>query len=122
MKPTVLIVDDDKGIRELITQVLEREGFSTTSVENGESCLELLGKNKFDLLIIDIVLPGLGGMEILMNINNKYPKMRIIIISGMVATDSVVMRNLGSQFGASAILAKPLENKVLLREVKKVLS
>ena len=67
MKCSVLIVDDELGIRESLTGVLEDEGYRVEAVESGEACLALLGKRRFDVAMLDIWLPGMDGLETLEN-------------------------------------------------------
>jgi two-component system nitrogen regulation response regulator NtrX len=62
MKTRILIVDDEPGIRQSLSGILEDEGFHVEAVENGEACLDLLGRSLFELVILDIWLPGVDGL------------------------------------------------------------
>lgn len=64
MAGKILIVDDEPHIRELVKFSLEREGFTTVEAEDGLSCLELVSRDKPDLIILDIMLPGKDGLEV----------------------------------------------------------
>ena len=63
--PNILIVDDEVGIQESLTGVLEDEGYTTSVAGSGEACLELLEQQDFDAVLLDIWLPGLDGLETL---------------------------------------------------------
>ena len=65
MKTRILIVDDEPGIRQTLGGILEDEGFQVEAVENGEGCLDLLARSIFELVILDIWLPGIDGLETL---------------------------------------------------------
>ena len=65
MKQSVLIVDDEPGIRESLTDVLQDEGYRVESVGSGEACLETFQTGKFDAVLLDIWLPGLDGIQVL---------------------------------------------------------
>src|SRR5216684_6842683 len=66
--PNVLIVDDESAIRESLKGVLEDEGYKTAAAASGEACLECLGKQSFDVILLDIWLPGMDGLDTLQNI------------------------------------------------------
>ena len=73
MKTRILIVDDEPGIRQSLSGILEDEGFQVEAVENGEACLDLLARSIFELVILDIWLPGIDGLETLNRIQ-KIPR------------------------------------------------
>ena len=64
----ILIVDDEAGIRQSLGGVLEDEGYKAAAVASGEACMDLLSKRRFDLVLLDIWLPGMDGLEVLQNI------------------------------------------------------
>ena len=65
MRPSILIVDDEEGIRQSLTSVLRDEGFLADAVESGEACLESLTRKQWDVLLLDIWLPGMDGLQVL---------------------------------------------------------
>ncbi len=112
--PRVLIVDDEPGIRQSLSGVLEDEGFEVQAVDSGEACLETLGRSVFDLLILDIWLPGIDGLETLSRIE-KIPaadRPVTVMISGHGTIETAVR---ATKLGAYDFLEKPLSiDRVLL--------
>ncbi len=106
-QPRVLVVDDEPGIRESLCGVLEDEGFATASVESGEAALEALGEQRYDLVLLDIWLPGIDGLETLERIEEIPPADRpaVVVISGHGNIESAVK---ATKLGAFDFLEKPL--------------
>lgn len=115
MKPSrILIVDDEPGIRQSLSGVLIDEGFHVESVGSGEACLDLLARTTFELVILDIWLPGLDGLETLSRIQDIPPPDRpvVVMISGHGTIDSAVK---ATKLGAYDFLEKPLSiDRILL--------
>ncbi|MFZ0959594.1 MAG: sigma-54 dependent transcriptional regulator [Terriglobia bacterium] len=112
MKQSVLIVDDEPGIRESLTDVLEDEGYRVESVGSGEACLEILLTNKFDAVLLDIWLPGLDGIQVLEKIRALEAPPTVIMISGHGTIETAVR---STKLGAFDFIEKPLSiDKTLL--------
>ncbi|HYA16380.1 MAG TPA: sigma-54 dependent transcriptional regulator [Bryobacteraceae bacterium] len=115
MKPQrILIVDDEPGIRQALTGVLTDEGFPVETVETGEACLDLLSRSTFELVILDIWLPGLDGLETLQRIQEIPSPDRpvVVVISGHGTIDTAVK---ATKLGAYDFLEKPLSiDRVLM--------
>ena len=77
----VLVVDDESSIRESLGGVLEDEGYKASTVESGEGCLDLLKKNHYDVLLLDIWLPGIDGLEVLERIKEFEDRPEVVMIS-----------------------------------------
>src|SRR5579864_2243924 len=90
MKHSVLIVDDELGIRRSLAGVLEDEGYRVEAVASGEACLELLAKRKFDVVMLDIWLPGIDGLETLETIRSIDSQPVVIMISGHGTIETAV--------------------------------
>lgn len=112
---SVLIVDDEPGIRESLTSVLEDEGYRAGSVESGEACLERLGKESFDLVMLDIWLPGMDGLETLEKISALDHPPLVIMISGHGTIETAVR---ATKLGAFDFIEKPLSIDKTLLTVK----
>lgn len=86
-KAKLILVEDDSFLREIIYKRLVQEGFFVTPVEDGEKAIEEMGKGNFDLMLLDIILPGINGFEILERIRNsddeKEKNMPIIMLSNL---------------------------------------
>lgn len=82
LEGTVLVVDDDPAIVEMVNEVVSRKGFKVVGAGSGEQALEELEKQHFDLIFMDLVLPGMSGVEALSAIKEKDKKAVVVIITG----------------------------------------
>ena len=78
----VLVVDDDPGVRELLNDVISGHGYRVLAVESGEDALKEVEKKRYDLIFLDLVLPGMSGVEVLSAIKAKDKKAVVVIITG----------------------------------------
>ncbi len=112
MKYSVLIVDDEEGIRKSLASVLEDEGYKTEAVESAEAALEKLAGKRFDLVMLDIWLPGMDGLAALESIRALSPPPVVIMISGHGTIETAVR---STKLGAFDFIEKPLSvEKTLL--------
>ena len=122
MKPSrVLVVDDEPGIRQSLCGVLEDEDYETCSAETGEACLDELGQHAYDLVLLDVWLPGIDGMETLSRIREiPFPDRPVVVmISGLGSIETAVR---ATKLGAFDFLEKPLSLEKVLVAVKNALS
>ena len=82
MSESILIVDDERGIRETLSAVLRDEGFIAESVESGEACLKALAQRAFGCVLLDVWLPGINGLETLKQMRESNFDAAVVIISG----------------------------------------
>ena len=109
---SILIVDDEKSIRDSLTGILQDEGFLPIPVESGEAAIEKISEEKPDLVLLDIWMPGLDGMETLTRIRDIYPEQVVIMMSGHGTIETAVR---ATKLGAYDFIEKPLSlEKVLL--------
>jgi two-component system nitrogen regulation response regulator NtrX len=109
---SILIVDDEQCIRESLTGILQDEGFSPSSAENGEAAIEKVSEEKPDLILLDIWMPGMDGMETLTKIRSIYPDQLVVMMSGHGTIETAVK---ATKLGAYDFIEKPLSlEKVLL--------
>ncbi|MGL5150488.1 MAG: response regulator transcription factor [Clostridium sp.] len=114
-KDTILIVDDEKEIRDLVEIYLKGEGYDTLKAQDGEEALDILNKNpQIDLVILDIMMPRLNGIEACMKIREER-EMPIIMLS---AKSEDVDKILGLNMGADDYLTKPFNPLELVARVK----
>jgi two-component system nitrogen regulation response regulator NtrX len=113
-----LIVDDEEGIRQSLTDVLQDEGYRVEAVESGEACLESLAKRKFDLVLLDIWLPGIDGLQTLEQIQALESPPVVIMISGHGTIETAVR---ATKLGAFDFIEKPLSADKTLLTVKHAL-
>jgi two-component system, NtrC family, nitrogen regulation response regulator NtrX len=111
----ILIVDDEPGIRQSLKGVLEDEGYKAAVAESGEVCLELLQKRGFDVVLLDVWLPGMDGLETLAKIREIDAAPEVIMISGHGTIETAVR---ATKLGAYDFLEKPLSIERTLILVK----
>src|SRR6266496_6541031 len=111
----ILVVDDEAGIRDTLAGILSDEGYSATSIESGEACLELVRKSAFDVVLLDIWLPGVDGLETLEKIREFENPPEVIMISGHGTIETAVR---ATKLGAYDFLEKPLSLEKTLILVK----
>lgn len=116
-KQRILIVDDDTNISELISLYLIKECFETTTVEDGEAALEAFKSFRPDLILLDLMLPGMDGYQVCREIR-KDSNIPIIMLS---AKGEVFDKVLGLELGADDYIIKPFDSKELVARVKAVL-
>jgi len=102
---TVLVIDDEPGIRTVLTDILEDEGYTVLTAGDGFEGLSILKEQNVDLVILDIWLPNMGGIDVLKEIKHDYPELEVIIISGHANIDLAVK---AVKLGAFDFLEKPL--------------
>ncbi len=114
----ILIVDDEAGIRHSLQGVLEDEGFKPSAAESGEACLEALRKHPYDVVLLDIWLPGMDGLEALEKIRTLENAPEVIMISGHGTIETAVR---ATKLGAFDFLEKPLSIERTLIVIKNAL-
>ena len=105
MKPTVLIVDDEAGVRSALGGVLRDEGYAVDTVESGEACLDRVARSPFDVIILDIWLPGMDGLATLSRLRERRVDSPVVMISGHGNIESAVR---AIKMGAFDFVEKPL--------------
>lgn len=113
---SILLVDDDTELRETVTEVLKGEGFEVTSVGDAESALNMLVDLGFDLVLLDLIMPGMGGMTAVPLIKKRSPKTRIVMISAFSTVSNAVE---AMRLGADDYITKPFKIEELLTAVRK---
>lgn len=120
MAKKILIVDDEKDIVELIAYNLNKEGFVTDSAPDGETALAKIKKGNYDLVILDLMLPGLQGVELCRIIRNDIQMASLPVIM-LTAKGEEVDRVLGLEMGADDYITKPFSPRELVARVNAVL-
>jgi len=119
-KQKILVIEDDNDIRDLIKHNLAREGYEVTSTSEGEKGLAALEKGSFDLVILDLMLPGMHGLEVcrMIRANNDFRRTGILIVTAKDEEADIVS---GLELGADDYLVKPFSVRVLLARARAVL-
>ena len=114
----ILIIDDEDSIRDYLSMMLEREGYEVSASESGKKALKLNTKKAYDVVITDIQLPGMTGLEILTALRESDPELPVIIITGHASQESAIE---ALNMGAFYYLLKPVSNEELKQVVRTAL-
>jgi len=117
-EPTVLVADDEIGVRESVGRTLRREGLRVVPAEDGQVALDALRRGGVDLLLADLRMPGLDGLELLRAARLLAPEVEVIVLSGHGTVEEAVQ---AMKEGAYDFLTKPLERAHLVRAVRQAL-
>ncbi len=117
----VLIVDDDTELAELVTAYLRREGFEVESVHDGEAGVQRALSSGPDLIVLDVMLPGIGGFEVLRRIRSSTSAVARVPILMLTARGDEIDRVMGLEWGADDYLAKPHSPRELLARIRATL-
>lgn len=118
MPDSILIVDDEKGIREALSSILADEGYDSAAVSSGEECLELLDKRPVDLVLLDVWLEGIDGLETLERIRKSGMDPMVVMISGHAKIETAVR---ATKLGAFDFIEKPLSLEKVILVIKNAL-
>ena len=114
----ILVVDDDESIRDAVSFHMRKEGHDVTAAKDGSEALEKHGRQRFDLIILDIMMRGYSGFEVCSAIRDKDPSIPIIMLS---AKGDLVDKSLGFKLGADDYITKPFEPAELAMRVNSCL-
>ena len=112
----ILVVDDDTELRENLTEILNDDGHEVLSADRSEKAIEILEKNTVDLVLLDLIMPGMGGMDAIPLIRKSCPGARIIVTTAFSTVGNAVE---SMKKGASDYIAKPFKIDELLTTVRK---
>jgi DNA-binding NtrC family response regulator len=113
--PRILIIDDEEAIRESLDTLLTLEGFSVNTAVDGPSGMELLSRNEYDLLLLDLALPGQSGIDLLPRIVEMQPNLPVVMITAYGTVGNVVD---AIRAGAENFVQKPWDNEKLLADIR----
>ncbi|HCO11954.1 MAG TPA: response regulator [Desulfonauticus sp.] len=116
MKAKILLVDDEKAFVEILTKRLTKRGFSVSRAYSGEEAIRLLRKEDFDLVILDLKMEDMDGLEVLNIIKKMVPNLSVVMLSGHGSEDAA---RKGLDLGACDYLLKPCELEELLECIEK---
>jgi len=120
MKANILVIDDEKDILELISYNLKKEGFGVSVSTDGEDALSRVKKGKYDLIILDLMLPGIQGMELCRILKSSEDTSFIPIVM-LTAKSEELDKVLGLEMGADDYITKPFSPRELIARIKAVL-
>ncbi len=103
----ILIVDDDPNTLEILRRWLAREGYATLSADNGPACLEMLEKDPIDVIVLDVMMPGMDGLQVCERLRENAAWRSIPVVL-LTAKDDIETRSRGMLLGVSEYLTKPV--------------
>lgn len=115
----ILVVDDEPSLRQTLARILQRAGFEATTAESGDQCLDFLETTNFDLIYLDIRMPGLSGLDLLQSIHAKYPSIPVVLFTAQPDISSAVE---ALRRGAVDYLLKPLKPDVIIEKTGAILA
>lgn len=114
LEGNVLLVDDEEQFLEMLGARLESRGFKVNSVTSGEEALTLVDDKKFDVIIVDLAMPGIDGIETLKRLKEKKPALEIIMLTGHATVKKGIE---AMKLGAEDFLEKPVDLGLLLEKI-----
>lgn len=114
----LLIIDDEPAIREGVRRILEAESFQVETFSNGQAALERLRHESFDLVVTDLKMPGISGMDVLKTIKEHHPDLPVIFITGYSSVDNAVE---AMKHGAVDYIAKPFSSEEIVKVIRTAL-
>jgi len=118
---TILVVDDDDGFRSMLRRTLQRAGHTVLEAADGSAALRALRDVTPELVITDIIMPGMEGIETIRAMRRSHPRLAIIAMSGGGRMKPNGYLEMAQAFGASRILSKPFDNDQLFAAVTEAL-
>ena len=110
----ILIVDDDLDLCRSLAIILNRQGFVTTTVENGREAIEAVKKDDFELILIDVVMPDLNGLEVLKELKELAPESKMVMMTGFAVAGLV---GEAIMVGVDGVLYKPFDVDVIVKSI-----
>jgi CheY-like chemotaxis protein len=117
----VLVIEDDSAVQNLFGQLLEGEGYTVSHATDGAEGMHLLKQQKIDLIITDIMMPEMDGLEVIRAVQATHPNLPIIAISGGMRAVPINFLPHAKKFGACRVFEKPVVLADLLAAVKELL-
>jgi DNA-binding response OmpR family regulator len=113
--PTILVVDDNKGVLEFLVLLLSKHGLSVIGASSGSECLNILARRPVDLIILDVMMPVMDGLQVCRRLKKITPSVPIILLT---ARDDMMTRAAAMDLGISEFVAKPVNNRDLLNRIR----
>lgn len=118
MKKKILLADDEQVLLKAIEFRLQKDGYEVKTVKNGQEAMDELANNNYSMVISDLMMPGIGGMELLQHIKSNYPELPVLLLTGLKSEDIVIQ---AFDIGAEDFMTKPFNPKELSIRVKRLL-
>ena len=115
----ILVVDDDPKSRNIVERLLTLTDYEVEIVISGEEAVKRLKRSEFNLVLTDLDMPGMDGLELLSHVKSRYPDIPVIVVSGVASEES---KNEALEVGAEGLLSKPYTRDQLLAIISKSLT
>ena len=117
--PLVLVVDDEKDIRELVSLFLQKDGYRVTTVESGSRAIEAVQREMPDVVLLDLIMPGMNGVEVLKALHAIKPELPVVIVTGYPDSDMMAE---ALRYPPVTLLPKPVDNAIVRETVRRLLN
>lgn len=117
----VLIIEDDEFVMNMLKQTFERSGYEVGTASNGRIGIQLYRRKPFDVVITDLIMPEMEGIETILNLRKRYPDVKVIAISGGGRNRPDDYLHLAKKLGAMRTFIKPVDRNHLLDAVKQLI-
>jgi len=118
-KNRILVVDDEEALRTVLSGELASEGYEVQSAGDGDEAIAILGKQMFDLVLLDIKMPRVTGFDVLRHIKEKHPTTKVVMLTGFADLKNAIE---SKKLGAEDFVSKPYDLIDLLTTIERVLS
>lgn len=115
---TVLLVDDEKEFASTLAERLTLRGMNIETANSGDDALEIMSRRPADIVLLDLMMPGMGGLKVLERLRADYPQVRVILLTGMGSVADGVK---GMKMGAFDYLMKPVEIDGLIQAIREAM-
>ena len=112
---TILVVDDDRDCRDIAARLLDLAGYRTCRADSGAECLDLIERERIDLILLDVMMPGMDGFEVCAALAQRGKRIPIVLLT---AKDDLDTRHEGMHHGVSEFLTKPINKHELYARVR----
>jgi DNA-binding response OmpR family regulator len=119
LQNSILIVDDENYLRRSLSLILQKENYRVETTPNAEAALDCLKLHEFDLMFLDLNLPGMSGIDLLVEVHRHYPHIPVLILTAHAALESAIQ---AVRLGARDYLIKPVEPVLILTRVAEILA
>lgn len=120
MRKTILVIDDDDQFRLMLRRVLEKEGYDVFEATNGKEGIRAFRKLQTDVVVTDIIMPEVEGVETILNLRKEFPDVKIAAISGGGRNAPEGYLVMAKKLGAEFVMEKPIDRKAFLKELERL--
>ena len=118
---TILLIDDDEAFRSMLRRALQRVGYDVVEASDGRAGLQALSDARVDLVITDIIMPEMDGLETIRALRQSHPELKIIAMSGGGRATPEGYLAIAKLFGTAAVFTKPFDNEELFAAIEDAL-